>query len=132
MVQKMACIYGATVMKKIVKRVKTQKTRTQLKKKADILFSKWIRARDRKCLMCGKTTNLQCAHIITRANLTLRYAPDNAVTLCWGCHIQKWHRSPLEGVTWFQTKFPARYKWLMKTKNFVVKPEYEKIIEKYL
>lgn len=63
-------------------------------KKADTEFSKWIRARDGKCIRCGKTEFLQNSHYWARANSATRYHPDNCIALCYGCHygnrIQGW------------------------------------------
>lgn len=55
-------------------------------KKADTLFSKWIRDRDGKCVRCGKTEHLQCSHFWPRAVSATRFDPENCDTLCYGCH----------------------------------------------
>lgn len=47
----------------------------------------------RKCLKCGKTTRLQPHHIYTRAIRHLRWAIDNVITLCAGCHMNWGHRN---------------------------------------
>lgn len=61
--------------------------------KADKEFSKWIRARDGKCLRCGTIENLTNSHFWTRKNSALRYEPDNCITLCaWKCHIYGWEK----------------------------------------
>jgi len=58
----------------------------RLTKHADDLFSKHIRARDGRCVRCGKTERLQCSHFWNRRKWNTRYDPDNCDTLCWGCH----------------------------------------------
>lgn len=56
-------------------------------KYADKIFSEAIRARDGKCLFCGKTTNLTNSHYWSRNRSSTRYAWDNCITLCWfWCH----------------------------------------------
>jgi 5-methylcytosine-specific restriction endonuclease McrA len=55
------------------------------KKKADDLFSKIVRSRG-ACQACGKTMNLQCAHIISRRYSHTRCVERNALCLCAGCH----------------------------------------------
>lgn len=54
--------------------------------KADTEFSKWIRARDKKCVRCGRTNLLQCSHFWSRSHKATRYDPDNCDTLCYPCH----------------------------------------------
>lgn len=55
-------------------------------KKADTLFSRYIRSRDGKCVRCGRIENLQCSHFWPRAISSTRYDPDNCDTLCYACH----------------------------------------------
>jgi hypothetical protein len=106
-----------------------KKSRTYYKRKADALLSKQVRARG-ACEMCGKETNtLQCAHVITRANLHLRYDMKNVLCLCAGCHLL-WHREPLWAIGWFKGVYPERAKYLLKERYNIVKPDYEEIIKK--
>ena len=61
-------------------------------KKADEVFSKYIRDRDKRCVNCGKTTNLTLSHYWNRYNSATRYDPLNCDTLCWmPCHI-RWEK----------------------------------------
>jgi hypothetical protein len=59
--------------------------------KADALFSKLIRSRG-YCQRCGKTRDLQCAHIIGRSYNATRTMEKNAWCLCAGCHLTTTHR----------------------------------------
>ena len=77
-------------------------SKSYYKRKADRLFSAWIRRRDGACLAnerrpdsCESPLFLQCAHIHTRSYSATRYDPDNAITLCRSCHLYFTHR-PLE------------------------------------
>lgn len=75
------------------------KAKTELKrldKKADTLWSKCVRARDKKCVLCGNTTSLQAHHWIVTRNQSSKYKFDlrNGVTLCYGCHIHGIHSKP--------------------------------------
>jgi hypothetical protein len=45
-----------------------------------------------------------------RANLHFRWDPNNAITLCYRCHLTKWHKSPLDAAEWLQEKYPSYYK----------------------
>lgn len=53
--------------------------------KATRLHAEIVRARG-ACEKCGKRTNLQCAHIISRRYANTRTDPENAFCLCAGCH----------------------------------------------
>jgi hypothetical protein len=75
---------------------------------ADILFSKFIRARDGRCQNCGSFERLQCAHLITRSYKSIRVNPDNAVALCAKCHTYYTHH-PLEWREWCEAEFPDRW-----------------------
>lgn len=77
-------------MKKKKTAKKTAKPKLWTSAKADKLFSLWVRARDGKCVRCGKTSNLQCSHFWSRQISATRYEPDNCVALCAGCHLYKW------------------------------------------
>jgi 5-methylcytosine-specific restriction endonuclease McrA len=65
-------------------------------KKADAEFSKFIRARDGKCLhpQCPNPNipeaNLTCSHFWPRDVWPTRFDPDNCVAACRGCHFYKW------------------------------------------
>lgn len=62
-------------------------------KKADAEFSKWIRARDKKCARCGTEKNLTCSHFWARQHSKTRYDPDNCIALCWmPCHKYHWEK----------------------------------------
>lgn len=60
----------------------------------DIKFSLLVRSAG-ACRRCGKGTNLQCAHIVSRRYLGVRWDPSNAFCLCASCHVYFTHR-PLE------------------------------------
>jgi hypothetical protein len=80
-------------MQKVKKKVKTQ---SQLKKKLDEIFSKYIRQKyaDKlsfvSCYTCGKrlpTNEMQNGHFIRRQYLATRYSEDNCRPQCVGCNI---------------------------------------------
>ena len=64
--------------------------------KHDAVFSNYIRERDKwSCQRCGRSYNkyspnarraLHCSHYIGRGNWSVRFEPNNAVALCYGCH----------------------------------------------
>jgi len=107
-------------------------TKTTLRNKLDKVFSKVIRARDKKCLKCGKQSSLQCAHIASRTHLAGRWNEMNAITLCTGCHLFWAHKEPLEFVAWLQKHHPAVYKEAKEVKNIEWKPtleDYQALLE---
>lgn len=65
-----------------------------LRRKADQLFSAIVRARG-ACESCGRTERLQCAHIVPRRYLSVRWIEENALCLCSACHVYYTH-FPLE------------------------------------
>lgn len=60
---------------------------------ADRWFSMCVRERAAwNCERCGKhheppTQALHCAHWHSRGNWSVRFDPDNALALCYGCHV---------------------------------------------
>lgn len=97
-------------------------------KRADELFSKYIRQRDGKCVKCGKQTSLQCAHIVGRRNFHLRYDPQNAITLCYRCHIHWQHKEPLEFTRWLEVTDPTRVSYLERERPTHEKVDYDETI----
>ena len=55
---------------------------------ADKHFSEYIRRRDRRCVCCGSTNNLQCGHLFSRKNYSTRWEPLNAYCQCSGCNLR--------------------------------------------
>lgn len=95
--------------------LKKQKvSKSRLIKKLDMLFSKKIRERDGACLRCGKSGNLQCAHLISRTYKHLRWNERNCITLCYACHIHWSHRNPLEFSEWLQKVLPENYNYVLQ------------------
>jgi predicted restriction endonuclease len=78
--------------KKAKAKVKTKSIQA-LRKEADRLASEVVRLRDKRCLMCGATENLQAHHfIVTKgASTKHRWNLKNLVSLCYCCHIHKVH-----------------------------------------
>ncbi len=72
------------------------------KKDLDKLFSLVIRERDDyTCQKCGtQNKHVQCAHIFSRSNLSVRWELDNGITLCYYCHLNWAHRNPVEFTEW--------------------------------
>lgn len=82
------------------------------KAEATRLHSLIVRARG-ACEACGETTNLQCAHIISRRYSRTRTDLSNAFCLCAGCHMRftEW---PLEFGAFVEQKLGAYYYTLQR------------------
>jgi len=61
-------------------------TRKKLVKDLDNIFSKYIRARDGKCIVCGTTVNLQNGHLFSRKAFSTRWSEINCSTQCRNCN----------------------------------------------
>lgn len=73
--------------------------------KADTTFSQYIRLRDKECMRCHSTVNLndkglpishQASHYFGRSAENTRFDPDNVDCLCMGCH-KIWGSDDKEG-----------------------------------
>ena len=70
---------------------------------ADIAFSEAIRfAANHTCEHCGRQGRTECAHIVGRREKTLRWCADNALCLCFQCHLH-FTGNPLDFTAWLTT-----------------------------
>ena len=91
--------------------------RKKLIEKLDSLARDYVRKRDKMiCQMCRKPVdnkNAHCSHVIPKSHGNrLRWDPTNLKLLCYHCHINIWHKSPVEAGQWFLRTFPDRYVYL--------------------
>jgi len=101
--------------------------------KLDRAFSELVR-KVGKCERCGRTDRqLNTSHIYSRSNKAVRWDRDNAFCLCVNCHINWWHKQPIEAVAWLQTmKTDKELKDLQKRANSIKKwtiPELQSLLE---
>jgi 5-methylcytosine-specific restriction endonuclease McrA len=84
--------------------------------KLDSLISQRVRLVG-KCQRCGGIRGkLECAHIVSRKNRTLRWDLQNVLCLCTACHY--WgHQDPLGFTEFVRITFPERYEYLMANKD---------------
>ena len=45
------------------------------------------------------------------------FDPLNQKVLCFHCHINIWHKNPVESGEWFVNKFPERWEYLKEKRN---------------
>lgn len=87
---------------------------SKAKRKLDRIFSGYILNRDKRiCQRCGRNgIKIDTSHILPREILSTRWMPENAIGLCVKCHkygSNSWHKSPIEGYRWLESKFGKLY-----------------------
>jgi len=97
-------------IRKICKRYFNMKMSKSEKKTINGLLRKLIYARDgERCLHCNKTERLQMSHIYPKGRYRrMEFDPDNLKLLCYYCHLQWWHKNPIESHEWLQTVIPKK------------------------
>lgn len=96
--------------------------RSKLVKELDKLSKEVVRKRDGNiCQHCDKWvegSNRQVSHVVpvSQGN-RLRWEPLNMKILCYHCHLNWWHKNPLEAFEWFESKFPDRYKFIKENRG---------------
>lgn len=98
------------------------KTRKQLVKILDSLSKEAVRRRDgNTCQHCSKWvegSGRHVSHVIpVSAGNRLRWDIDNMKILCYHCHINWWHKNPMESAAWFASKFPDRWGYLQSNRG---------------
>lgn len=108
--------------------------RTALVKKLDTYFSKWIRARDGRCVVCGTTERLNCGHLFSRIAYSTRWSELNCHAQCFKCNNSHEY-DPYPMTSWFIKKFGEKayddlhreYSTPRKFKDY----DLEELIERY-
>lgn len=90
-----------SALPKAKKRKKTP--RRNYSAQCDVLFSKLVRAPGR-CVICGSSDRVQCAHGFSRRYRAVRWDRRNAWALCQAHHLFYTHR-PLEWDTWLHEQW---------------------------
>jgi len=93
--------------------MKKKKTdRAKLKIRLEKMAKDIVRARDDNiCTKCKKFvegSNRHCSHIIPEsADHRLALEPHNMIIMCFHCHINWWHKNPIEASEWALKLFPT-------------------------
>lgn len=70
------------------------------------------------CQHCGKRDkgpNMHGSHVINEArDHRLACDPYNIKALCYNCHLNWWHKNPVEAGDRFRKKYPGRFEALQK------------------
>jgi len=119
-------IKRANLMPSKVIKAKTKK----IKKEVEDLAKLVAKTRDGwRCKKCGKFVKGHDAHgshiiPVSKGN-SLRYNPKNIFCMCYHCHLNWWHKNPVEAGEWFAKNFPELKIYLDERKNLKVKFTYE-------
>ena len=120
-------------MKKASKKSTERQLKT-LSNRLDIVFSKWIRKRDGRCVVCGQTYVLQNGHLITRGVKSLRWDEKNCNCQCSGCNYRHEFRPEIY-TAWFVAKYGTEeYMELVRRSKKIKKwtiDELKELIERY-
>src|SRR5258708_2084589 len=103
---------------------------SRLQLELDREFSKLIRDKG-KCERCGSIDSLDTAHIIGRANKTLRWDILNVLCLCRKCH-QEAHANPKAFDKWLRGVYSERMDYLDEFKNILLRRtivDYEELLQ---
>ena len=144
--KKVATQKKTVVMDKVsAKKKKKNETTLKKKKRKELLLraKKVVYVRDKDiCQHCDKKclwSDRHASHVIpVSATGRLALYPINMKVLCYHCHLNWWHKNPIEAGRWFESKFPERVKELEKLSSEIWMwsitltelEEIEKIIEK--
>lgn len=108
-------------MKSKVKKPKALSA-SKLKKECDKLIKDIVKIRDNwTCQWCGKKVSggdCHGSHVIpVSAGNKLAFDEQNLKVLCYHCHMNRWHKNPLEAYAWFKLKFPERDLYLQANRG---------------
>ena len=108
--------------------------RKKLIEKLDKVFSVYIRQRDGRCVICGKTEGLTNGHLFSRINYSTRWDELNCHCQCSGCNYSHEFK-PYPFFQWFENKFGKEtldnlYKKLLETRKWK-DWEIQELIDKY-
>lgn len=110
---------------------KTKKvSRSKIIKKLDELIKTQAKIRDKyTCQKCGKKlegSNAHGSHVIpVSAGNKLRWDIQNIKTLCYHCHLNWWHKNPVEAGHWFTFQFPDRWEYLQANRGIKIYKTFE-------
>ena len=132
--------------KRIVTRLKSTKHKStrkrlpsikKIKKQAWDLFSLFIRARDKKCVLCGSVKGFSAGHLISIQRTATKFDENNVFGLCSTCNFKDRF---VEGyhdfyVSWYIEKYGGKQYTRLVSKSTELKQykriDYEELIKKY-
>ena len=117
---------------------KRKASRKTLVKKVDKIFSKYIRLRDKYCVLCGSPENGNCGHLFSRRHYSTRWDDGNCFQQCYPCNF-KHNLQPSHYYNWYIEKFGkekldelhSKHQQTKKYTNVDLEELYEEIKERY-
>ena len=108
------------------KSAKMKAGNAQLRKEADALWSRAVALSwGLRCAICGRETNRDAHHLVTRSTFATRYNLTNGILLCPGCHTLSStlsaHKTPLAFADWLEEARPELRKWARTHRNDLTK-----------
>ena len=102
--------------------------------KYDKEWSQKVRARDKKCAVCGAVNNLAAHHIEGRAKKSTRLLLENGITVCPSHHVFNndfsAHRTPKDFKNWFKEKYPER--WILIQDKLKIHMSEKQAVEEFI
>lgn len=95
--------------------------RKKIEDALDKVCSELTIKRDGCCQVCGSMSKLAAHHCYGRRHMSVRWDPDNLITLCWPHHKHFAHGDPVGFATWLSDKIgePAYQKLKVKARSIV-------------
>ena len=112
--------------------MKTRKSKTPRQKAvraADAQMSRYIRARDGQCVICGKREGLQNGHLITRGKYATRWEEENCYCQCAGCNLRHEFQPEIFTDWWISRHGEEAYHDLVRKSNTIRKFSTDEIEE---
>jgi len=117
-----------------------KKKLSTLKKKADALFSRYIRRKYEKnglisCYTCGmrhEFKRIQCGHFVSRTHTSTRWLEENARAQCFACNVWKRGNYDVFSLKLVEENGIEFLRYLQRKKNEVVRMrlrDYEALIK---
>ena len=121
-----------------MKKISDSVRRKRIVKKLDDLVSDIVIARDKRCVMCGSTTQLGNGHLFSRKHYSLRWdirEDGNCHCQCWKHNFAHSQSDHVPYDTWYQWKFGIKrflelhneWKSVCKLKTYELEELYEKL-----
>ena len=124
--KKHPCLFSVSTLKRTSLKgkpgTKKRKVKTPLQKlhvKCWKMAGLVVKLRDGyTCQHCGANQTgkgAHTSHVLPKSTHgALRYVLENLKCLCYHCHMNWWHKNPMEAAAWFEKTFPERWKKISK------------------